>query len=42
MISEFWPENIMISDFWAKKLTNSEMTRFNGKLFHFVFTVKHY
>ena len=30
VISEFRPETIIISDFWAKKLTNSGMTHFNG------------
>ena len=30
MISEFWPRNIMISDFWVEKLPNSGIRRFNG------------
>ena len=40
MISEFWPKNIMISDFGLKKLPNSGIGCFNGlmekKLFHVV------
>ena len=29
MIREFWPNNILISDFWEEKLQNSGMTHFN-------------
>ena len=42
MFSKFGPKNIMISDFWAKKIQNIPVpvSEFNGKkLFHFVFTV---
>ena len=31
MISQFRSKNIMISDFWAKKLPDSGMTRFSSK-----------
>ena len=43
MISKFQPKNIMISEFWAKKLLNSgrhvlSISEFNGKtLFHLVY-----
>ena len=30
VFSEFRPKNIMISDFWAKKLPNRGMARFFG------------